>query len=471
MSAGSLRTRLAVRFTALMAAMFLFIGLVAVTLLRRILTAQLDGTLLRLAAIEASAVTDSPDSAVHFHEGIFNAPHSETTTELVRYAEIWRADGSPVVRSQSLGAKDLPTSLDAFAAARNRDVVLVSLNWDGEAIRTLYYPLELVSPAHRSHILQVAAPLRPVADVLVTLERFLAALGAVATALTFIGGWALADRAVRPAREIAEQTEAITAGSLGARIRAHADAREYERLVRVLNDMLARLEGAFQAQRRFVADASHEIRHPLAVLRAALDLARRRERSPEEYRSAIEDGIAQADRVTRVAEGLLLLARADAGVLNPRRESADLGTLVEQACERAALLARVRGIAIEVQGCSILLPLDEGLIGRVLDNLLDNALRFSAPGETVHVHVERELITSDQSIARVHITDSGPGVALEHRGQLFERFFRGDSARATQGGAGLGLAIARGIAEAHGGTVTYTSAEPTGSRFTVTLTV
>ena len=347
MSAGSLRTRLTVRFTALMAAMFLLIGLVAVTLLRRILTAQLDGTLLRLAAIEASAVTDSPDSAVHFHEGIFNAPHSESTTELVRYAEIWRADGSPVVRSQSLGAKDLPMSLDAFAAARHREIVRVSLIWDGEPLRAVFYPLELVSAAHRIHILQVAAPLRPVADVVATLELFLATLGLVATALTFVGGWALADRAVRPAREIAEQTEAITAGSLGARIRAHADVREYERLVRVLNDMLARLEDAFEAQRRFVADASHEIRHPLAVLRAALDLARRRDRTPEEYRSAIEEGIAQADRVTRVAEGLLLLARADAGVLNPRRQPADLGMLVEQACERVGSLERAHQVARE----------------------------------------------------------------------------------------------------------------------------
>ena len=464
MSTGSFRARLAVRFTALIAATLLLVGAVAVLLLRHVLTTQLDSTLLRLASIEASAVTDSPDSAVHFHEGIFSAPRSESLMELVRYAEIWRADGAPVVRSQSLGSRDLPTSLDGFAAARHRQLTVLSLDWDGEPLRTVYYPLGLIGPAHEKHILQVAAPLKPLSDVLATFVRFLIGLGLAATALAFGGGWALATQAVRPAREIAEQTEAITAGSLGSRIRAHTDASEYRRLVAVLNDMLDRLQAAFEAQRRFVADASHEIRHPLAVLRAALDLALRRDRSPEAYRVAIQDAIQQTDRVGTLAEGLLTLARTDAGVLNPRRESHDLTELAAGACRGLELIAASRGVSLELRAEPLAVALDPALIGRVLDNLIDNAIKVTPAGGAVVVQVERA-----GDAALVHVIDRGPGIALELRQHLFERFFRGDRARATDGGAGLGLAIAKGIAEAHGGSMTYAPHAPAGSRFTLRL--
>ena len=464
MNTGSFRARLALRFTALIAATLLLVGMVAVLLLRHVLTTQLDSTLLRLASIEASAVTDSPDSAVHFHEGIFSAPRSESPVELVRYAEIWRADGAPVVRSQSLGSRDLPTSLEGLAAARHRELAVISLDWDGEPLRTLYYPLGLIAPVHERHILQVAAPLTPLRDVLATFVRYLIAFGLAATALAFGGGWALATQAVRPAREIAEQAEAITAGSLGSRIRAHSDASEYRRLVAVLNDMLDRLKAAFEAQRRFVADASHEIRHPLAVLRAALDLALRRERSPEEYRVAIEDAIHQTDRVGTLAEGLLTLARTDAGVLNPRREPHDLSELAAGACRSLELIAASRGVSLEVRAAPLAVALDPALIGRVIDNLIDNAIKVTPAGGTVVVQVE-----PFDGAALVHVIDRGPGVPLELREHLFERFFRGDAARVTDGGAGLGLAIAKGIAEAHGGSMTYAPNVPAGSRFTLRL--
>lgn len=464
MSAGSFRTRLAVRFTALMAATFLVVGLVAMTLFRRVLTTQLDSTLLRLASIEAAAASDSPDSVVHFHEGVFSAPQGENPSDLVRYAEIWRADGVPVVRSESVGERDLPTSLDGFAGARHGEISVRSVKWDGEPLRSVYYPLGLVRPAYQGHILQVAAPLQPVENVLIVLEQFLIGLGLVATVLAFVGGWALASRAILPAREIAEQAEAITAGSLEARIQAHAEAVEYQRLVAVLNGMLERLEAAFDAERRFVADASHEIRHPLAVLRSALDLALRRDRSAAEYRAALEDGIAQTDRVTALAEGLLTLARADAGVLNPRLEPQDLGELAASACRRVESLASSRGVRLEVHPISLGVTADAGLIGRALDNLIGNAVKFSPPGGRVSVVVERS-----GHDGLVHVIDTGPGVAPEHRPQLFQRFFRGDPARAAEGGAGLGLAIAKGIADAHGGTVTYAPNEPSGSRFTLRL--
>jgi len=464
MKARSFRLHLALQFSTLMTLTFVGIGAVAVLLLHRAFTAQLDGTLLRLASIEAAAVSDSPDSTVHFHEGVFTAPRSEGAAELERYAQIWHDDGIAVLRSQSLGTRDLPRDSLAFAAAQRGEVTLAAAEWHGERLRTVFYPLGLVGPAHQVHILQVAAPLRPVQSVLSTLVRLLLGLGLVVLALTFFGGWMLAGRAVRPAHDIAEQAQAITAGSLAARIQAHADTAEYERLVAVLNGMLERLESAFAAQQRFVADAGHEIRHPVAVLRAALELALRRERSPGEYRRAIEEAADQADRVGALAEGLLTLARADAGALIPERTRQDLGELAESAARRFDTVAASRGVALAVRAAPVPGSVDVELIHRVLDNLLDNALKFTPAGGVVEVVVER-----GGGHALVQVTDTGPGVPVEYRARLFQRFFRADASRSPEGGAGLGLAIAKSIAEAHGGNVLYQPREPAGSCFTLRL--
>lgn len=464
MRVGSFRARLAIRSTALMALAFLVVAATAFLLLRSILTAQLDSTLIRLASIEASAVSDTRDSTVHFHEGIFSAPGVEHAAELARYAEVWYDDRTPVVRSKSLALRNLPLPGEAFAAARRGEVVLASVRWDNQPLRSILYPLGLVGPAHRMHILQIAAPLQPLTVVLKTLVQLLLALGAVVTTLTFVGAWGLASRAVRPAREIAEQAEAITAGSLAARIRAHGDAVEYERLVAVLNEMLTRLESAFEAQRRFVADAGHEIRHPVAVLRAALDLVLRRDRAPEEYRTAIADAVAQTDRISGLADGLLTLARADAGVLNPQRKPHELLRVAEEAVRRVELVAEGHGVRLSAHGEPTMAAVDADLLGRALNNLLDNALKFTPAGGSVTVTVE-----SDAAAGLVHVTDTGPGVPAEHLPLLFGRFFRGDPSRAVGGGAGLGLAIAKGIAAAHGGEVTYTPNQPHGSRFTIRL--
>ncbi|WP_425607535.1 sensor histidine kinase [Roseisolibacter agri] len=251
--------------------------------------------------------------------------------------------------------------------------------------------------------------------------------------------------------------------------------------------MLARLEAAFAAQRRFVADASHEIRHPLAVLRAGLELALRRDRAPDEYRAALADGIAEADRVGELAAGLLLLARSDAGVLQPRRVPTDVEALTAAACLRAAKVGEARAVRVALvpgaaperpeaagdaaDGPPVVAAVDAVLVSQALDNLLDNAVRVSPAGGGVRVHLTRSPTT-----VAVHVVDSGPGVAPEHRTRLFERFFRADPARASGGGAGLGLAIVKGIAEAHGGDVTYAPATtPTGavagSRFTLRLPI
>lgn len=461
----SFRVRLAVRFTALTVAILVVAGAVGFVLLRHILMEQLDSALLRLAPIEAAAASDAPGARVHYHEGTFGTPQGESPTELARFAEIWGANGQVLLRSQSLGGADLPRSKRGIGAARAGTVTLTSdSDTRGQVLRSVYYPLSLVSSVHAGQVLQVSAPIAPVTATLTLFVRYLIGLGVAAAAAALWGGWVLARAAVWPAREIAEQAEAITASSLGARIRAHVDATEYQRLVVVLNDMLARLDAAFAAERRFVADASHEIRHPLAVLRASLDLALRRPRAPEEYRASIQDALDQADRVTVLANGLLALARIDAGVLGPRCEWQDVGEFARSVIGRFEPIAHSRGIALAVHASPCVAAFDASLVSRALDNLLDNALRYAPAKSTVEL-----VVSCDDEAARIHVTDGGPGVAPEHRPHLFDRFFRGDHARSADGGVGLGLAITRGIVEAHGGSVSYAPVSPTGSRFSMSL--
>lgn len=470
---ASFRTRLTLRFTALMAVVFLIVGLAAVALFRRTLTTQLDGALLRLAAIEASAVSDPSRAELHFHEGTFDPPLNAGVGELTRYAEIRDTTGRVLLRSSSLGSRDLPMSPRALSAMQRNNLLVASMPWAGGALRTLYYPLAPAGAVPPGAFLQIAAPLAPVDAVLSVLVQVLVGLGLLATATTFVGGWALTTRAIRPAREIAEQAEAVSAGSLGARLHAHADAVEYHRLVAVLNAMLARLEAAFEAQRRFVGDASHEIRHPLAVLRAGLELALRRQRSDHEYRAALANAVCEVERVSTLADGLLLLARSDAGVLHPRRAPHDIGVIVASAARRAQLLADERDVRITLCGSPVdghgspqpgpvSADVDPELIARALDNLLGNAVKFSPGGTTVRIEIE----PLDGYVA-VHVIDHGPGVSPANRTRLFERFFREEPDRRTDAGAGLGLAIAQGIAAAHGGVITYTAVEPSGSRFTL----
>jgi heavy metal sensor kinase len=292
---------------------------------------------------------------------------------------------------------------------------------------------------------------------------FTALLALGGTAAAFAGAWMFAGLATRPAQEIAAQAEEIEAGTLSARITAHAEVTEYGRLVGVLNAMLGRLDRAFQAQRRFVADASHELRSPLTVLKGDIDVALRRERSADEYRKALESSREEVDRMAALAENLLTLARTDAGFPPDQLRRVDLLEVAHRAVEHARAAAAEAGVDVKLESSPAATRGDFGLLERAVGNLVENAVKYSPRGARVEVRCG-----SGEGVATVEVEDTGPGIPPEHVPYVFDRFYRADPARSRGAGAGLGLPIARAIAEAHGGRLELVRAAP-GALFRVTL--
>jgi two-component system, OmpR family, sensor kinase len=427
--------------------LFVSVGAACVLALRSILYGQLDATLLHLAEVEAQAGAAATGSEFEFHEGVLLASRESPTPELTRYAQLWTRGGVPLVRTRNLPA-DLGLPGEAFLAAQRGKVGWATHAWRGRSIRSVVYPLRLVGAAHGGHFLQVAAPTAPVRRTLSQFTLLVVAVTILATAVAYAMGWRLAGIALRPTREITAQAEAIEAGTLSERITAHADVLEFRRLVSVLNAMLNRLDRAFEAQRRFTADAGHELRGPLNVLRGDLEVVLRRERSTSEYREALERYREEVLRLSRLAADLLVLARSDAGLPLDLRTEIDLDDLTNRVVGRYRSLAAERNVRLSVAGASAAVLGDPALLERVVANLIDNAVKYSSAGGTVHIEMQQ-----DEGNVLWTISDDGPGIPPEQVPFLFTRFFRGDPGRPRAEGSGLGLAIAQAGAEAHGGTL------------------
>lgn len=288
------------------------------------------------------------------------------------------------------------------------------------------------------------------------------------------GGFALARRSLAPVASMTARAAEITASNLDERLPVGGGA-ELVGLARVVNDLLDRLEAAFAQQRRFVADASHELRTPTAILRTEAEVTLAQEhRAEAEYRSSLQVMRDAARRLTRVVEDLFLLARADAGHLVAQRTPVYLEDVVHDSARAMQAVAERRKVRIALLKL-VEAPLtgDPDLLGRLLLNLLDNAVKHSPAGGTVEVVMARE-----NGWCQVTVTDNGPGIPANARERLFERFFRAEVSRTSVSdsisvseGAGLGLAIARRIAEMHEGRLDLVDSRPGRTEFRVTLPV
>ncbi|HEY8745630.1 MAG TPA: ATP-binding protein, partial [Chloroflexota bacterium] len=253
---------------------------------------------------------------------------------------------------------------------------------------------------------------------------------------------------------------------LHRRVEVAAPPDELGELVDTFNGMLARLEASFASLRRFTADASHELRAPLALMRSELDVALTRPRNAEAYRHVLGVLRGEVERLTRLADQLLLLARADAAALHPRMEGVDVADFLHETAARWSTVAARRSVELDVTAPDAgAMQADPDLIRRVLDNLIDNALRYAPASSRVRLSAERT-----DGGWRFEVADQGPGVPAEYRPQLFARFARADSARTRDGsGAGLGLALSASIARAHGGQITLVPRPGYGAVFQLSL--
>jgi len=291
-----------------------------------------------------------------------------------------------------------------------------------------------------------------------------------AVLLASAGGYFLARKSLAPVTAMASQARQIGASSLGSRLAVVNQRDELGQLALSFNELLERLEASFERQRRFIADASHELRTPVAILRGETEVTlSKSDRSPEEYRETLGILRDESQRLTHLIEDLFTLTRADAGEYPLSLSDIYLDELAVDVLRRARTLAIVKNITLSSRIAPELpLRADEPLLRRMLLNLLDNAIKYTPRDGNVSLVCKKEGAHYELSV-----TDTGEGIPKEMQGRVFERFFRVDKARSredgTLGGAGLGLPIARWIAEAHHGRLELTRSDTAGSTFSVTL--
>lgn len=309
---------------------------------------------------------------------------------------------------------------------------------------------------------------RDIRDDLAEIRRFGWMLAAVAGAVLIAGlavGWWITARSLRPIADITSAANRIASGDLTQRIHTAETSSELGELSGVLNDTFARLQASFARQAQFTADAAHELRTPLAVMLTQSQSALARERPAEEYRESLEACQRAAQRMRRLTESLLTLARLDAGENRAERERCDLDRIAQEAVDLLTPLAREQNLSITAEPTPVHCHGEPGQLGQVVTNLVSNAIHYNRPGGEVHVKVSAE-----NGAAVLTVRDTGAGISAEDLPRIFDRFYRADKSRSNAAGrTGLGLAITKAIVEAHDGTIDAFSEPGHGSTFTVRL--
>jgi heavy metal sensor kinase len=363
-------------------------------------------------------------------------------------------------------------------------------NWifQSDTIRSLHLPAaDENAPGHATTLIIRGTPVRVRSAVVrvngepyyvqlatimsasyVALDRFrrrLLALIPLMVVAAFAGGYWLSTRALAPVDKIIEDARSITLQSIARRLPVPPTNDELQRLAENLNEMMQRLEGAFRRITQFTADASHELRAPMAFIRTTAEVALLAPRSSESYRSALVDILAEGEWMTKLIDDLLTLARADAGSSELTLSPIDLCKPLREACREASVLAERKNIHFreDLPQCEASAWGDADALRRLFLILLDNAVKYTSSEGSVEVG-----LAVSQTGSEVLIRDSGVGIAVEDLDHIFERFYRADKARQRDsGGVGLGLSIARWIADAHSAQILVESRLNSGSTFRV----
>ena len=390
---------------------------------------------------------------------------TETLQGVAVEAAIVAPDGSV---SQSPGqALSNATLTEIATAARTRTTPASPFNVrDSRGVPRLVYALPLQTSEGATAVLVVSRSISELQAALNQALLFLAVLSVLAVLAGTLLAHTLAGRILEPVRRIASTARSLSQHELHRRVEVAVPPDELGELVETFNGMLARLEASFESLRRFTADASHELRSPLALMRSELEGTLARARTPNEYQQVLRGLESEVEHMSRMVDQLLMLARADAGALQPAETNLDVADFLHETAARWRPVADSRHVQVDVDAPdSGNVWADPDLLRRAMDNLIDNATRHTPEGTAV------ELIGAPTTGGwNIDVRDHGPGVPAAARSVLFERFARADGARARDtAGAGLGLALSRAIAESHGGSLRLLDQNGSGATFRLFL--
>lgn len=379
------------------------------------------------------------------------------------FLEVWSSGGAVLYRSPQLGERDLgpPPTPARDSGSVQRSVQLA----DGTRVR-------IVGRRHSIHGTLVGLRLglseEPLWSELWQMVSVLAIGLPIALLLAGGTGYAVARRALQPLDSMAQRAEEITAERLSERLPIGNPSDELGHLARVFNQTLARLERSFEQLRRFTADASHELRTPLTAIRSVGEVSLQRTGDAEYYRDIVGSMLEEANRLTRLVDSLLTMSRADARRIPLQYTEFPLLDLAKEAAGVIEVLAEEKNQSMIVEGDGgIQVRGDRLILRQALINLLDNAVKYSPEGGRLEMRAG-----ADAGGAFVDIRDSGPGIPLEHRSRVFDRFYRVDKSRSREaGGAGLGLSISQWAVQAHGGRIELDCDHGPGCNFRIRLPI
>jgi two-component system OmpR family sensor kinase len=457
-----IRWRLTLWFGLILCVTLIVSGVVIYTLLQNSLYNDVDNTLRIYSnevhtALDTSNITDPTD-----YEAVCSClPSVDRFASPGIYIQLADKNGNIRGKSDNLGDQYLPVSQSQVDPVLQGDVrVSIVTASDGTRLRVMDSPLKL---GNQTLVVEVGHSLKQIDNTMSSVRW--AILGGVLAALALVGisGGVLVRRALSPVGRITRTAQNIELSSdLSRRVGYKGPMDEVGQLATTFDHMIEHLERDFEAQKHFIADASHDLRSPLTVLRGNLDLLKRK-LSEEERQESLKAMEGEAERMGRIVNDLLLLAEVESGQMKHREMVSLKDILLEGVARGQQLLPNTRIVIGRLEDLSVMG--DAYMLNRLLSNLIDNAIAYTPEGGIITLSLYR-----DGDLARLEVADNGRGIAPEHLPHIFDRFYRVDQARSRiKGGSGLGLAIVKAIAEQHQGKVTVTSEPGKGSTFTVSF--